>query len=147
MKVYIILIHSCNTYMYMYIRRSLTVFLSDGRELPTLHFHDGGSTGLLHALQRYVFLNRYTWCMYIHVHVCWGGGRERVEGGWEKEREGGGGRVRRGGGEEKWSCRCTMKATMWVFYVTCEVESLHKLCEYTKFGPCKTCIHAVNATW
>ena len=43
------------------------MFLSDGRELPTLHFHDGGSTGLLHALQRYVFLNRYN--VYVIVYV------------------------------------------------------------------------------
>lgn len=80
------------------------MFLSDGRELPTLHFHDGGSTGLLHALQRYVFLNRYNTssmhiCMeihvYMHVHMCEDKRRER-EGGYEREEEGKGGGGGRG---------------------------------------------------
>ena len=70
------------------------MFLSDGRELPTLHFHDGGSTGLLHALQRYIFLNRYNTSsmhicmeMYMYVHVCEDKRRER-KGGYEREGEG-----------------------------------------------------------
>ena len=56
------------------------MFLSDGRELPTLHFHDGGSTGLLHALQRYVFLNRYNVHVIVYVR------KRRREREKEKER-------------------------------------------------------------
>ena len=50
--------------------RSLTVFLSDGRELPTLHFHDGGSTGLLHALQRYIRYNNYIYFIHVQWSMC-----------------------------------------------------------------------------
>ena len=38
---------------------TLTFFLSDGKELPTLHFHDGGTSGLLQTLTRYLYLVRY----------------------------------------------------------------------------------------
>lgn len=37
---------------------TLTFFLSDGKELPTLHFHDGGTSGLLQTLTRYLYLVR-----------------------------------------------------------------------------------------
>jgi hypothetical protein len=37
---------------------SLTFYLSDGRELPTLYFHDGGTSGLLQCLQRFLYLVR-----------------------------------------------------------------------------------------
>lgn len=42
----------------------LTFFLRDGKELPTLSFHDGGTAGLLQSMQRFLYLVRY-----IHVHV------------------------------------------------------------------------------
>jgi hypothetical protein len=106
------------------------VFLSDGRELPTLHFHDGGSTGLLHALQRYVFLNRYTLYMGMYIRVREDKGRE--EGRWrEKEREEG--RERAGVGRETISWvytegTCKLVHKCFMLY---EVESLHKLCEFT----------------
>ena len=56
------------------------MFLSDGRELPTLHFHDGGSTGLLHALQRYVFLNRYIHVLIVGLLII----GEQLFGAWPK---------------------------------------------------------------
>ncbi|XP_064396833.1 TBC1 domain family member 15-like [Halichondria panicea] len=39
-------------------KKCLTFFLTDGRELPTLHFHDGGTGGLIQSLQRYTYLIR-----------------------------------------------------------------------------------------
>ena len=38
---------------------TLTFFLKNGRELPTLHFHDGGTSSLLQSLQRSLYLVRY----------------------------------------------------------------------------------------
>ena len=43
---------------YVTISRSLTFFLKNGHELPGLYFHDGGTTGLLQALQRYLYLEK-----------------------------------------------------------------------------------------
>ncbi|XP_019849999.1 PREDICTED: TBC1 domain family member 15-like [Amphimedon queenslandica] len=36
----------------------LTFFLKDGKELPTLSFHDGGTAGLLQSMQRFLYLVR-----------------------------------------------------------------------------------------
>ena len=38
--------------------QTLTFYLSDGKELPALHFYDGGTSGLLQALKRYVYFVR-----------------------------------------------------------------------------------------
>ena len=65
------------------------MFLSDGRELPTLHFHDGGSTGLLHALQRYVFLNRYMYDRSVYGDKRKGGRVRRERGRGEGGRDSG----------------------------------------------------------
>lgn len=61
-------IHSSFLKLYLCsFARSLTFFLTDGRELPTLHFHDGGTAGLLQALQRYTYLIR---CVSMLQGIC-----------------------------------------------------------------------------
>ena len=40
--------------------QSLTFFLTDGEELPTLHFYDGGSSSLIQSLKRYLYFVRYS---------------------------------------------------------------------------------------
>ena len=54
---------------------SLTFFLRDGKELPTLYFHDGGISGLLQAFKRFLYLVRlenfslFT-CLFVYSFVC-----------------------------------------------------------------------------
>ena len=38
---------------------TLTFFLRDGKELPTLYFHDGGITGLIQSMKRFLYLVRF----------------------------------------------------------------------------------------
>ena len=38
---------------------TLTFFLRDGKELPTLYFHDGGISGLIEKMRRFLYLVRF----------------------------------------------------------------------------------------
>ena len=48
-------------------KKSLTFFLCDGREFPALYFYDGGTGGLIQALQRYLNLSRYANNCYYDI--------------------------------------------------------------------------------
>ena len=50
-------------------KKSLTCYLDDGRELPSLYFHDGGVNGLIQAMQRYLYLVRCV-CVCVCADVC-----------------------------------------------------------------------------
>jgi hypothetical protein len=48
-------------------KRSLTFYLKDGSELPTLHFHDGGTNSLFMAFRRFVYFETDRRDNHLHV--------------------------------------------------------------------------------